>query len=83
MSDTDDTRKGTGSTPTNSAVGRPAELLTTTQVSDLTGITVFSLEQYRSLRNKGLDKGPRFVKRGRSVLYERGAVEEYLARRGV
>lgn len=83
MSDRNDTRKGAGSTPTNTAEGRPAEMLTTSQVSEMTGITVFSLEQYRSLRNKGLDKGPSFVKRGRSVLYERAAVEDYLARRGV
>ena len=83
MSCKKNTRMGTGSTPTNAATGHHIDLLTTVQVSAMTGITVFSLEEYRSLRNKGLDRGPRFVKRGRSVLYERLDVEKYIARCGV
>lgn len=75
MSEDENNERGVPGTPSN-------DLLTTSQVSEITGITVFSLEQYRTLRNKGLDKGPEFIKRDRYVFYRRAAVMDYLARRG-
>jgi hypothetical protein len=56
--------------------------LTTAQASLATGITVESLEQYRSLRKRGVVYGPDFVRFGRAVLYPREAVAAFIAARG-
>lgn len=56
-----------------------AEMLTTHQVSELTGLTVKTLESYRTFRRRGLAKGPEFVTRGRAVLYPRAAVDAFLS----
>lgn len=81
MSCENHTRMGAGRTPTNTPDNRATELLTTAQVSEITGITVFSLEQYRALRYKGICRGPKFKKLGRAVRYERKAVEAFLSSR--
>ncbi|MCQ8186430.1 helix-turn-helix transcriptional regulator [Parvularcula maris] len=53
--------------------------LTTEEAAKATGLTVSTLDSYRSLRRKGLDKGPEFVTRGRAVFYPLAAVEAFLA----
>lgn len=50
------------------------EFETTEQVAERLGLAVITLEQWRS---KG--KGPAHVKMGRRVMYERAAVDQWLA----
>lgn len=57
------------------------EMLSTREAAEATGLTVFTLDQYRQLRKRGVDRGPEFVREGRSVLYPRRAVDAWLARR--
>ncbi|MED5549748.1 MAG: hypothetical protein VX529_10350 [Pseudomonadota bacterium] len=56
--------------------------LTTRETAQATGLTVFTLEQYRQLRKQGIERGPGFVKHGTAVLYPLSEVEAYLAKRG-
>lgn len=67
----------------HAAEPRSAEpaFMTTAEASLATGITAFSLEQYRQLRKRGIVRGPDFVRFGRSVLYPRQAVEAFIAAR--
>lgn len=44
------------------------ELLTTAEVAAITGLTVNTLENYRSLRRRGLDRGPEFATKDRALL---------------
>lgn len=57
------------------------DLLTRHETAELTGLTVFTLDQYRMLRKHGLERGPDFVKRGHYIFYPRRAVEAWLAKR--
>jgi predicted DNA-binding transcriptional regulator AlpA len=70
------TERAEGATPLN-------DLLTVREAAQATGHTAETLNQYRALRNKGLNAGPVFVKVGRAVFYTRAAIEAYSARRGV
>lgn len=56
-----------------------SDLLDTREVAAATGLTVNTLESYRSLRRRGMDRGPEFVTKGRAVLYPRAAVEAFLS----
>lgn len=58
------------------------ELLTTEEVMRITKHTRFTLNQYRSDRNrKGKEVGPAFEKRGHFAYYRRSEVEAYMATR--
>jgi predicted DNA-binding transcriptional regulator AlpA len=55
------------------------ELLTSRQVSELTGLTRNTLEQYRTQRRRGRDCGPDFVKQGYFVRYRQRDVDAWLS----
>lgn len=55
--------------------------LTPTEASRATGISVFSLAQYRQLRKRGVLRGPDFVRHGRAILYPSASVHAFLASR--
>lgn len=73
---TDSNANRGGATPSNQP-----QYLTTAEVARATGITQESLEQYRTLRKRGVVRGPDFVRFGRAVLYPRDAVQAFLAAR--
>lgn len=54
-----------------------ADLLSTAEAAEVVGLTKHTMDQYRSL-----GRGPRFLRFGRSVLYRRADLEDYLAGRG-
>lgn len=66
---------GAPKTPSNS------DLLTADQAAELTGHTKHTLAQYRTLTDRGDQRGPAFVRFGRAVFYRRPDVEAYLAAR--
>jgi hypothetical protein len=53
-------------------------LLTESNMVSEYGFNLYTLRNWRALR-----QGPPFVKAGRSVLYDRGAVENWLAQRTI
>lgn len=57
-------------------------LLTRAEAAEATGLSVFTLDQYRQLRKRGISRGPDFVVRdGRRIYYAHSAVEAWLSRR--
>ena len=57
------------------------DLLTPQQVSQITGLGVTTLDQYRQRWKRGKRLGPAFIKLGWNVFYTRQAVEAWLAAR--
>lgn len=74
MSDQKDSAAASGGTPSNG-------LLTRKQASEATGLTVFTLDQYRQLRRAGIERGPEFVNVGHRVMYPAAAVDAFLRKR--
>lgn len=66
---------GASKTPSNS------DLLTADQAAKLTGHTKHTLAQYRTLTDRGDQRGPAFVRFGRAVFYRRPDVEAYVVAR--
>lgn len=58
------------------------EWLTRVEAAEVCGLTVATMDQYRQLRARGIDRGPSFDRRGRAVLYTRTDCEAWLRRRG-
>ena len=56
-------------------------MLTVREAATATGLSVFTLDQYRTLRKRGVVRGPDFVRCGRSVFYPSEAVDAFLAKR--
>lgn len=58
------------------------DLMSTSEVAEITGHTVSTLNTYRSWRRAGrTTEGPEFVQFGRSVFYSREAVTAYVSKR--
>lgn len=74
MSERHDAREGLTDTPSLD------DLLTARQVSEITGLGVTTLDQYRQRWKRGKRLGPAFVKLGWNVFYTRQAVDAWLAR---
>lgn len=51
------------------------------EAAEFCGLTVATMDQYRQLRGKGIDRGPAFERRGWTVLYARAECEAWLQRR--
>lgn len=83
MSENQITPEGSTGTPSLSTSDnvRLDDLLTTREVSELTGLGVTSLDQYRQRWKRGKRLGPAFIKVGWNVFYTRQAVEEWIAAR--
>ena len=56
-------------------------MLTRCEAAAATGLSVFTLDQYRSLRRHGIMRGPDFVRLGRAVFYPQDAVKAFVAKR--
>ena len=58
------------------------DLMNTSEVAEVTGHTVSTLNTYRSWRRAGrTTEGPEFVQFGRSVFYTKEAVTAYISKR--
>ena len=75
MSEYKDTLRGHAHTPSLD------DLLTARQVSEITGLGVTTLDQYRQRWKRGEPLGPAFLRHGRHVFYTRQAVEAWLAQK--
>ena len=65
-------------------IAKPAnssELLTIQQASEICGITVNSLRQYKQLLKVGIERGPKITLAGINIRYKRADVEDFTAKK--